>query len=135
MLWKFEFLTCVFAVNWIVFRRRRWKVRGKKSFDLIWIEFELIWFGSKVEVLEMASRKEDEKNERIIRNLLKLPDNRRCINCKSLVILIFSEFWLDNLVIMFLNIILARTWFVWCICLSKFCFGVLVNSVVLRITV
>lgn len=33
----------------------------------------------------MANRKEDEKNERIIRNLLKLPDNRRCINCNSLV--------------------------------------------------
>lgn len=32
----------------------------------------------------MANRKEDEKNERIIRSLLKLPDNRRCINCKSL---------------------------------------------------
>ncbi|CAI9100293.1 OLC1v1037258C1 [Oldenlandia corymbosa var. corymbosa] len=32
----------------------------------------------------MASRKEDEKNERTIRNLLKLPDNRRCINCNSL---------------------------------------------------
>ena len=34
----------------------------------------------------MANRvKEDEKNERIIRGLLKLPDNRRCINCNSLV--------------------------------------------------
>ncbi|KAL3623999.1 hypothetical protein CASFOL_032815 [Castilleja foliolosa] len=34
----------------------------------------------------MANRmKEDEKNERIIRNLLKLPENRRCINCNSLV--------------------------------------------------
>ncbi|CAL0322203.1 unnamed protein product [Lupinus luteus] len=32
----------------------------------------------------MASRfKEDEKNERIIRGLLKLPHNRRCINCNS----------------------------------------------------
>ncbi|KAG2322878.1 hypothetical protein Bca52824_016091 [Brassica carinata] len=28
--------------------------------------------------------KEDEKNERIIRSLLKLPDNKRCINCNSL---------------------------------------------------
>ncbi|GMY34253.1 probable ADP-ribosylation factor GTPase-activating protein AGD14 [Fagus crenata] len=28
--------------------------------------------------------KEDEKNERIIRGLLKLPENRRCINCDSL---------------------------------------------------
>ncbi|CAN0900792.1 Probable ADP-ribosylation factor GTPase-activating protein AGD14 [Linum grandiflorum] len=33
----------------------------------------------------MASRvKEDERNERTIRGLLKLPDNRRCINCNSL---------------------------------------------------
>ncbi|KAJ9688491.1 hypothetical protein PVL29_014249 [Vitis rotundifolia] len=33
----------------------------------------------------MANRmKEDEKNERIIRGLLKLPENRRCINCNSL---------------------------------------------------
>ncbi|XP_019229889.1 PREDICTED: probable ADP-ribosylation factor GTPase-activating protein AGD14 isoform X2 [Nicotiana attenuata] len=32
----------------------------------------------------MANRKEDEKNERTIRNLLKLPDNRRCMNCNSL---------------------------------------------------
>ncbi|XP_022157559.1 probable ADP-ribosylation factor GTPase-activating protein AGD14 [Momordica charantia] len=33
----------------------------------------------------MASRvKEDEKNERIIRGLLKLQENRRCINCNSL---------------------------------------------------
>ncbi|KAF3635496.1 putative protein VERNALIZATION INSENSITIVE 3-like [Capsicum annuum] len=33
---------------------------------------------------EMANRREDERNERTIRNLLKLPDNRRCINCNSL---------------------------------------------------
>ncbi|XP_041007423.1 LOW QUALITY PROTEIN: probable ADP-ribosylation factor GTPase-activating protein AGD14 [Juglans microcarpa x Juglans regia] len=33
----------------------------------------------------MANRlKEDEKNERIIRGLLKLAENRRCINCNSL---------------------------------------------------
>ncbi|XP_074564632.1 uncharacterized protein LOC141821149 isoform X2 [Curcuma longa] len=33
----------------------------------------------------MASRvKDDEKNERAIRELLKLPANRRCINCNSL---------------------------------------------------
>lgn len=32
----------------------------------------------------MASRKEDEKNERIIRGLLKLSENRRCINCNSM---------------------------------------------------
>ncbi|KAK7358308.1 hypothetical protein VNO77_00235 [Canavalia gladiata] len=35
--------------------------------------------------VEMASRvKEEEKNERIIRGLLKLTPNRRCINCNSL---------------------------------------------------
>ena len=34
----------------------------------------------------MASRvKEDEKNERVIRGLLKLPANKRCINCNNLV--------------------------------------------------
>lgn len=34
---------------------------------------------------EMASRmKEDERNEKIIRGLLKLAENRRCINCNSL---------------------------------------------------
>ncbi|KAL8209376.1 hypothetical protein R6Q57_006108 [Mikania cordata] len=33
----------------------------------------------------MGSRlKEDERNERAIRSLLKLPENRRCINCNSL---------------------------------------------------
>ncbi|KAK4783026.1 hypothetical protein SAY86_007400 [Trapa natans] len=32
----------------------------------------------------MANKKEDEKNEKIIRGLLKLPENRRCINCNSL---------------------------------------------------
>jgi len=34
----------------------------------------------------MGSRvKEDEKNEMIIRRLLKLPENKRCINCGSQV--------------------------------------------------
>ncbi|KAM1189244.1 hypothetical protein FF1_025121 [Malus domestica] len=32
----------------------------------------------------MASRKEDEKNERIIRGLLKLLKNHRCSNCNNL---------------------------------------------------
>ncbi|RDY04178.1 putative ADP-ribosylation factor GTPase-activating protein AGD14, partial [Mucuna pruriens] len=31
----------------------------------------------------MGSRKEEEKNEKIIRGLMKLPPNRRCINCNS----------------------------------------------------
>ncbi|RAL37223.1 hypothetical protein DM860_004145 [Cuscuta australis] len=49
----------------------------------------------------MASRfKEDEKNERAIRSLLKLPDNRRCINCNSLgpqyVCINFSTFICTN---------------------------------------
>ena len=29
--------------------------------------------------------KEDERNEKIIHSLLKLPPNRKCINCNSLV--------------------------------------------------
>ncbi|KAI9120275.1 hypothetical protein K1719_007308 [Acacia pycnantha] len=32
----------------------------------------------------MASRKEEERNEKIIRGLMKLPPNRRCINCNSM---------------------------------------------------
>nr|XP_043624724.1 probable ADP-ribosylation factor GTPase-activating protein AGD14 [Erigeron canadensis] len=32
----------------------------------------------------MSRLREDERNERAIRNLLKLPENRRCINCNSL---------------------------------------------------
>jgi hypothetical protein len=40
--------------------------------------------------VEMANRvKEDEKNERIIRGLLKLAENRRCMNCNSLVCYLF----------------------------------------------
>ncbi|CAL4922420.1 unnamed protein product [Urochloa decumbens] len=31
-----------------------------------------------------ASRKEEERNERIVRGLLKLPPNRRCVNCNGL---------------------------------------------------
>ncbi|TYG95370.1 hypothetical protein ES288_A11G262400v1 [Gossypium darwinii] len=31
----------------------------------------------------MGSRKEEERNEKIIRGLMKLPPNRRCINCNS----------------------------------------------------
>lgn len=33
---------------------------------------------------EMGSRREEERNEKIIRGLMKLPPNRRCINCNSL---------------------------------------------------
>nr|GMD46487.1 probable ADP-ribosylation factor GTPase-activating protein AGD14 [Ipomoea batatas] len=32
----------------------------------------------------MSSRREEERNEKIIRGLMKLPPNRRCINCDSL---------------------------------------------------
>ncbi|PRQ45804.1 putative Arf GTPase activating protein [Rosa chinensis] len=32
----------------------------------------------------MGSRKEEERNEKIIRGLMKLPPNRRCINCNHL---------------------------------------------------
>ncbi|XP_062211093.1 probable ADP-ribosylation factor GTPase-activating protein AGD14 isoform X2 [Phragmites australis] len=31
-----------------------------------------------------ASRKEEERNERVVRGLLKLPPNRRCVNCNGL---------------------------------------------------
>lgn len=40
--------------------------------------------------LTMGSKREEERNEKIIRGLMKLPPNRRCINCNSLVNL-FSE--------------------------------------------
>ncbi|KAG1365556.1 Arf GTPase activating protein [Cocos nucifera] len=32
----------------------------------------------------MSSRREEERNEKIVRGLMKLPPNRRCINCNSL---------------------------------------------------
>ncbi|GAB4858016.1 hypothetical protein Ancab_015919 [Ancistrocladus abbreviatus] len=32
----------------------------------------------------MATKREEERNEKIIRGLMKLPPNRRCINCNSL---------------------------------------------------
>ncbi|XP_020597701.1 probable ADP-ribosylation factor GTPase-activating protein AGD14 [Phalaenopsis equestris] len=32
----------------------------------------------------MSSRKEEERNEKVIRGLMKLPPNRRCINCNAL---------------------------------------------------
>ncbi|XP_065016499.1 probable ADP-ribosylation factor GTPase-activating protein AGD14 isoform X1 [Musa acuminata AAA Group] len=42
-------------------------------------------FKGKIVRGAMANRvKEDEKNEKIIRGLLKLPANRRCINCNNL---------------------------------------------------
>lgn len=34
---------------------------------------------------EMGSKREEERKEKIIRGLMKLPPNRRCINCNSLV--------------------------------------------------
>ncbi|KAM0857240.1 hypothetical protein ACQ4PT_048588 [Festuca glaucescens] len=36
------------------------------------------------QVMAAASRKEEERNERIVRGLLKLPPNRRCINCNGI---------------------------------------------------
>jgi hypothetical protein len=32
-----------------------------------------------------GSRKEEERNERVVRGLLKLPPNRRCVNCNGIV--------------------------------------------------
>ena len=34
------------------------------------------------------SKKEEEKNEKLIRALLKLPENRKCVNCASVVCLL-----------------------------------------------
>ena len=51
----------------------------------IYVSLVLIVAYDGIGSVRMASRKEDEKNERIIRGLLKLPENRRCINCNSLV--------------------------------------------------
>ncbi|CAI9779612.1 unnamed protein product [Fraxinus pennsylvanica] len=42
----------------------------------------------------MSSRKEEDRNEKIIRGLMKLPPNRRCINCNSLgPQYVCSSFW------------------------------------------
>lgn len=40
-------------------------------------------------IWKMSSRKAEERNEKIIRGLMKLPPNRRCINCSSLVLTLF----------------------------------------------
>ncbi|KAG5556157.1 hypothetical protein RHGRI_006696 [Rhododendron griersonianum] len=32
----------------------------------------------------MTSKREEERNEKVIRGLMKLPPNRRCINCNSM---------------------------------------------------
>ncbi|KAL9247095.1 hypothetical protein vseg_020562 [Gypsophila vaccaria] len=41
-----------------------------------------------------SSKREDERNEKIIRGLMKLPPNRRCINCNSLgPQYVCSNFW------------------------------------------
>lgn len=45
----------------------------------------------------MGSRmKEDERTEKAIRSLLKLPENRRCINCNSLVGTTFLAEWMHS---------------------------------------
>jgi len=53
------------------------------------ISLALLWvsgFGGGGDPAAMASRvKEDERHEKIIRGLLKLPANKRCINCNNLV--------------------------------------------------
>lgn len=36
----------------------------------------------------------DAKNERIVRGLMKLPENRKCINCMKMVHLMFFKFLL-----------------------------------------
>ncbi|KAJ0953875.1 hypothetical protein HanRHA438_Chr00c42g0857131 [Helianthus annuus] len=52
----------------------------------------------------MGSRlKEDERNERAIRNLLKLPENRRCINCNSLVLISHVHAFFVSHIVFILN--------------------------------
>ncbi|KAB1226603.1 putative ADP-ribosylation factor GTPase-activating protein AGD14 [Morella rubra] len=42
----------------------------------------------------MGSKREEERNEKIIRGLMKLPPNRRCINCNSLgPQYVCTDFW------------------------------------------
>ncbi|GLT95436.1 hypothetical protein SLE2022_131180 [Rubroshorea leprosula] len=42
----------------------------------------------------MGSRREEERKEKIIRGLMKLPPNRKCINCNSLVPqYVCTDFW------------------------------------------
>ncbi|XP_075514596.1 putative ADP-ribosylation factor GTPase-activating protein AGD14 isoform X5 [Primulina tabacum] len=54
----------------------------KFSRESTWFEFFVLSCG--LEVLKMSTKREEEKNEKIIRGLMKLPPNRRCINCNSL---------------------------------------------------
>lgn len=54
----------------------------------VWNSGDLIGFADRSVGIpsKMTSRmKEDEKNEATVRRLLKLPENKRCINCNSLV--------------------------------------------------
>ncbi|KAK8597827.1 hypothetical protein V6N13_095224 [Hibiscus sabdariffa] len=61
----------------------KWKCNSDKASSRKSLKQFLFLFDSRKGV--MASRvKEDERNERIIRGLLKQPENRRCINCNSL---------------------------------------------------
>ena len=46
----------------------------------------------------MSTRKEEERNEKIIRGLMKLPPNRKCINCNSLVFFSFQLLFTVSLV-------------------------------------
>lgn len=55
------------------------------SFARMWV-LTGSWGHARGDPAAMASRvKEDERHERIIRGLLKLPANKRCINCNNLV--------------------------------------------------
>ena len=72
--WKTAVLCSEIRISAIFFLLSLW-------FRLQFLGFLCFWFG----VSEMGSRKEEERNEKIIRGLMKLPPNRRCINCNSLV--------------------------------------------------
>lgn len=63
----------------------------------------------------MGSRKEEERNEKIIRGLMKLPPNRRCINCNSLVkishLLLLLLFLLLLVVVLSFGLVEVCFWF------------------------
>ena len=88
--------------------------------------FELKFLGFIFWGFEMGSRKEEEKIEKIIRGLMKLPPNRRCINCNSLVNITFfiCKFWFSVLWFEFWSFD-----FVWvCYCFWGCCVIWLINS-------
>lgn len=81
--WRFGGFSSIFFPNLVSIVCNLFLINANcMSLVLFWFWW---WFAH---LQEMASRKkEDEKLEKIIRGLLKLPGNKRCINCNSLVLL------------------------------------------------